>query len=99
MIEVGLLTLFENEDLKFGTYVPSTVIKTLISNWQEVYGKREVWMQIDACCRENPKCKIKPTTFKIKEGVTHLTSEFRVRLMNPIKKDYEALDMTIRFSL
>ena len=28
-----------------------------------------------------------------------MKAEFRVRLMNPIKKDYVALDMTIRLTL
>ena len=56
-------------------------------------------MQIDACCRENDKCKIKPVYFKIYNGKIHLITEFRVRLMNPIKKDYVALDMTIKLTL
>ena len=42
-MNVGLKTLFDNEELKMGAYVPSTAIKTIFPNWQEVYGKREVW--------------------------------------------------------
>ena len=94
-----MLTLFENQELKYGTYIPSTVIKTIIPNWEEVYGKREVWMQIDVSCRENPECKIKPVSFKIIDGKSILKTEFRVRLVNPLKKDYVALDMTIKYTL
>ena len=99
IINVGLLTLFDNEELKVGSYIPSTAIKTIFPNWQEVYGKREVWAQIDACCRENPQCEIPPPTLNIDNGVTTLNSQFRVRLMNPLNKAYEAVDMTIKLDM
>ena len=72
LINVGLLTLFENEELKVGSYIPATAIKTIFPNWQEVYGKREVWVQIDACCRENAQCEIPLPTLSIDNGVTTL---------------------------
>ena len=56
-MNVGLLTLFENEELGVGSFVPATVVKAIFPNWQEIYGKREVWVQIDACCRENSQCE------------------------------------------
>ena len=74
------------------------MIKTIIPNWQEVYGKREAWVQIDVCCRENNLCIIKPISFKFIDGKTHIKAEFRVRIVNPLKKDYVALDMSIRFT-
>lgn len=43
-------------------------------------------------------CIIKPISFKLIDGKTHIKIEFRVRLVNPHKKDYVALDMTIRFT-
>ena len=79
--------------------MPSTAIKTLFPNWTEVYGKREVWIQIDACCRENDQCEIHPPTLSIDNGVTTINSEFRVRLMNPLNKAYEAVDMTIKLTM
>ena len=99
IMNVGLQTLFENEELKVGSFVPSAAIKTIFSNWQEVYGKREVWVQIDGCCRENSQCEIPVPTINIENGVTNINTQFRVRLMNPLNKDYEAVDMTIKLNL
>ena len=82
-----------------GSFVPATAVKAIFPNWQEIYGQREVWVQVDACCRENPECEFQSPTFNIENGLTTINFTLRVRIMNPINSIYEAIDMTIKMNM
>ena len=83
-----MTTLFENGNLIQGLRVPSTYVKTFISNFEEVLGNHsDVFMLVEA---------LSPPSISIAEGVSKATVEVSVRLLNPLNEDFEALYMKIR---
>lgn len=82
-----MLTLFENGLLIKGNRVPSSIVKTFVPNFEEVFGNHsDVFMRLEATS---------PPTIYITEGVSKLTSQASFTLMNPFNEEFSAVYMKV----
>ena len=84
----AMLTLYDNGGLRKGYRVPSTYLKTFISNFEEVFGKqKDVFILTEAMA---------PPHFKISQSGSTMEAEVSLRILNPFNEDFDAVYMTMK---
>ena len=84
----AMLTLYENDGLRKGHRVPSTYLKTFISNFEEVFGKQnDVFILAEA---------LAPPRIKISQSGSTMDAEAGLRILNPFNEDFDAVYMTMK---
>lgn len=78
-------TLYENGQLQKGYRVPSTYIKTLIPNFEEVFGKHTDLL----CLMET----LAPPQIEIRTNQTKFNVEGSLRILNPYRDEFDAVVM------
>ncbi len=86
-INQAMLTLYENGLLIKGNRVPSSIVKTFVPNFEEVFGNHsDVFMLLEA---------VSPPKILITQGISKLTSEASFHLMNPFNEEFSAVYMKL----
>ena len=81
----AMSTLFQNGQLIKGSRVPSTYVKTLIPNFEEVFGKHtDVLLLVEA---------LAPPQIEIRTNQTKFNAEGSLRLLNPYRDEFDAVQM------